>query len=68
MLSTLLLQPRLMIPVFIGSRLESLTEPNPDDPLGKWINIAAIVLSLSISIASELVAPSSPDDTLVAHH
>ena len=53
MLANLLLQPRLMIPIFIGSRLESLTESGPADPVGKWINLGAILLGISISAGSE---------------
>lgn len=53
MLANLLLQPRLMIPIFIGSRLESLTDFGSADPLGKWLNLGAILLSISISAGSE---------------
>ena len=53
MLANLLLQPRLMIPIFIGSRLESLTESGPADPVGRWINLGAILLGVSISAGSK---------------
>lgn len=46
------LQPRLFIPVFIGSRLTSLieepTEPR-HDPLKFWLNLGSIGLSMCIS-------------------
>ncbi|KAJ9113620.1 hypothetical protein QFC22_005928 [Naganishia vaughanmartiniae] len=57
MLANLLLQPRLLVPVFIGSRLVSLVDDgsNPDkpaDPLAKWINLASILVGLSVSIGT----------------
>lgn len=46
------LQPRLFIPVFIGSRLTSLIE-TPDephhDPLKFWLNLGSIGLSMILS-------------------
>jgi hypothetical protein len=54
MLANLLLQPRLLIPVFVGSRLDSLTEgEGGSDPLTKWVNLGAILLSIGISVASK---------------
>ncbi|KAJ9096762.1 hypothetical protein QFC21_005032 [Naganishia friedmannii] len=56
MLANLLLQPRLLVPVFIGSRLVSLvddgTHDKPADPLAKWINVASILVGLSVSIGT----------------
>jgi hypothetical protein len=52
MLTSSALQPRLFIPVFIGSRLTSLIE-TPDephhDPLKFWLNLGSIGLSMIIS-------------------
>jgi len=52
MLISSALQPRLFIPVFIGSRLTSLIE-TPDephhDPLKFWLNLGSIGLSMIIS-------------------
>lgn len=45
-----------MIPVFIGSRLTSLTEENPThDPYRFWLNLASIGLSSTISIFTGIV-------------
>jgi len=45
-----MIQPRLLIPVFIGSRLISLTSETPThDPLRFWLNLASIGLSGTIS-------------------
>ena len=45
-----LIQPRLLIPVFIGSRLTSLTSETPShDPLRFWLNLLSIGLSGTIS-------------------
>lgn len=57
MLANLLLQPRLLVPVFIGSRLVSLVDDGegkdkPVDPVTKWVNLASIVVGLSISVGS----------------
>ncbi|CAD6578875.1 MAG: Tlg2-vesicle protein [Tremellales sp. Tagirdzhanova-0007] len=50
MLANLLIQPRLLIPVFIGSRLTSLTSETPShDPLRFWLNLLSIGLSGTIS-------------------
>ncbi|ORY28780.1 hypothetical protein BCR39DRAFT_533830 [Naematelia encephala] len=51
MVANLMIQPRLLIPVFIGSRLTSLTSETPGhDPLRFWLNIGSIALSASISV------------------
>lgn len=50
MLANLLIQPRLLIPVFIGSRLTSLTsEDGTHDPVRFWVNLLSIGLSITIS-------------------
>jgi len=44
--------PRILIPVFIGSRLDSLTDPSEgksNDTLKFWLNLISIVVTLSIS-------------------
>ena len=57
-LTSRLIQPRLLIPVFIGSRLTSLSggssdsedgSDEPQDPAHFWLNIFSICLSLCIS-------------------
>jgi hypothetical protein len=56
MLANLLLQPRLLVPVFIGSRLVSLVDDGgdkPADPVAKWINAASIIVGLSVSLGSK---------------
>ncbi|ORX39329.1 hypothetical protein BD324DRAFT_619269 [Kockovaella imperatae] len=51
MIANLAILPKLLIPVFIGSRLTSLTHDRPShDPLQFWLNIGSILLSCSISI------------------
>ncbi len=55
MLANVLVQPRLLVPVFIGSRLSSLTGGEgdaPPDPVKKWVNVASIVVGLSVSFTS----------------
>ncbi|KAJ9108632.1 hypothetical protein QFC20_003330 [Naganishia adeliensis] len=55
MLANLLLQPRLLVPVFIGSRLVSLVDDGgdkPADPVAKWINAASIIVGLSVSLGT----------------
>lgn len=61
-----LYQPRLLVPVFIGSRLESLFDSDPDDLPGGgggdhdgssskfkfWLNLGSIILGLTISTAT----------------
>ena len=43
--------PKLLIPVFIGSRLTSLTHEAPNhDPLQFWLNIGSILISSTISV------------------
>ncbi|WWC91199.1 uncharacterized protein L201_006141 [Kwoniella dendrophila CBS 6074] len=55
-LANLLIQPRLMIPVFIGSRLTSLTSENGQkDPLQFWLNLLSIGISSSISVITGIV-------------
>ncbi|GMK57137.1 hypothetical protein CspeluHIS016_0309770 [Cutaneotrichosporon spelunceum] len=46
--------PRLGIPVFIGSRLSSLSDDSDDkpDPLRFWLNLGSIALSIAISIGT----------------
>jgi hypothetical protein len=44
--------PKLLVVVFVGSRLVSFTSPEPRDPLITYLNIATIVLSLSVSTAA----------------
>ena len=45
-----MIQPRLLIPVFIGSRLTSLTSETPThDPLRFWLNLLSIGLCSTIS-------------------
>ena len=47
------MQPRLLIPVFIGSRLTSLASETPShDPLRFWINLGSICLSMLISVST----------------
>ncbi|WVQ63886.1 uncharacterized protein L199_002042 [Kwoniella botswanensis] len=53
-LANLLIQPRLMIPVFIGSRLTSLTSETKD-PLQFWLNLLSIGLSSTISVVTGIV-------------
>ncbi|KAK8844057.1 hypothetical protein IAR55_006851 [Kwoniella newhampshirensis] len=56
MLATLCIQPRLLIPVFIGSRLTSLASDSPSsDPLRFWLNLFSIGLSGSISVVTGIV-------------
>ncbi|WVQ81397.1 hypothetical protein IAT38_003521 [Cryptococcus sp. DSM 104549] len=56
MLATVLIQPRLMIPVFIGSRLTSLASDSPShDPLRFWLNLFSIGLSSAISVVTGVV-------------
>ncbi|GHJ88103.1 hypothetical protein NliqN6_4505 [Naganishia liquefaciens] len=57
MLANLLLQPRLLVPVFIGSRLVSLVNDDtedgvPVDNVAKWINMISIILGLGISLGT----------------
>lgn len=48
-----LILPRLMIPVFIGSRLTSLADPDAThDPVHTWLNVLSIGLSMSFSIGT----------------
>ncbi|WWC73083.1 uncharacterized protein I206_107048 [Kwoniella pini CBS 10737] len=55
-LANFLIQPRLLIPVFIGSRLTSLTsDKNEKDPLQFWLNLFSIGLSSSISIITGII-------------
>ncbi|WRT69083.1 uncharacterized protein IL334_006066 [Kwoniella shivajii] len=53
-LANLLIQPRLLIPVFIGSRLTSLASETKD-PLQFWLNLLSIGLSSSISVITGIV-------------
>lgn len=53
LLANLLLQPRLLVTVFIGSRMGSFVDDKPKDSLTKWINAGSILLGLSVSIGSE---------------
>ncbi|WWD21289.1 hypothetical protein CI109_105773 [Kwoniella shandongensis] len=56
MLATLCIQPRLFIPVFIGSRLTSLASDSPSsDPLRFWLNLFSIGLSGAISVTTGIV-------------
>lgn len=42
-----------MIPVFIGSRLTSLADPNAThDPVHTWLNVLSIGLSMSFSVGT----------------
>lgn len=52
MLANVLFVPRLAIPVFIGSRLNSLSDDSKPDPLRFWLNMGSIALSLGISIGT----------------
>ncbi|RSH95018.1 Tlg2-vesicle protein [Saitozyma podzolica] len=53
MLADLLILPRLMIPVFIGSRLTSLADPDAThDPVHTWLNVLSIGLSMSFSVGT----------------
>ncbi|WWC64013.1 uncharacterized protein I303_106619 [Kwoniella dejecticola CBS 10117] len=53
-LANLLIQPRLLIPVFIGSRLTSLTS-DTKDPLQFWLNLLSIGLSSTISVVTGII-------------
>ena len=47
------IQPRLLIPVFIGSRLTSLADPEAThDPLHFWLNVISIGLSGLFSVST----------------
>jgi hypothetical protein len=47
------MQPRLLIPVFIGSRLTSLTHESPSsDPVQFWVNIISILLTGTVSFVT----------------
>ncbi|ODO06122.1 hypothetical protein L198_01354 [Cryptococcus wingfieldii CBS 7118] len=53
MLANVAIQPRLLVPVFIGSRLTSLYSDSPtEDPLRFWINLASIGISGTISVVT----------------
>ncbi|BEI84385.1 hypothetical protein CcaverHIS002_0409890 [Cutaneotrichosporon cavernicola] len=54
MIANLAFIPRLAIPVFIGSRLNSLSDDKDDkpDPLRLWLNLGSIALSIVISIGT----------------
>ncbi|WVR09045.1 hypothetical protein IAU60_006105 [Kwoniella sp. DSM 27419] len=54
MLANLLIQPRLLIPVFIGSRLTSLAS-EVHDPLQTWLNLLSIGISTTISLVTGIV-------------
>ncbi|WVF65529.1 hypothetical protein IAT40_000257 [Kwoniella sp. CBS 6097] len=54
MLANLLIQPRLLIPVFIGSRLTSLAS-DVHDPLQTWLNLLSIGISTTISLVTGIV-------------
>ncbi|WVQ93198.1 hypothetical protein IAU59_000262 [Kwoniella sp. CBS 9459] len=54
MLANLLIQPRLLIPVFIGSRLTSLAS-DVHDPLQTWLNLLSIAISTTISLVTGIV-------------
>lgn len=48
--------PRLCIPVFIGSRLNSLTDgDDKPDPLRFWINLGSIAISVTFSVVTGTV-------------
>ncbi|WVN87883.1 uncharacterized protein L203_103080 [Cryptococcus depauperatus CBS 7841] len=56
MLANLVVLPRLLIPVFIGSRLTSLASDSlSHDPLRFWLNLVSIGVSACISIATGIV-------------
>lgn len=44
--------PRLLVSVFVGSRLVSLTSPEPREPVVLYLNIASILFSLSVSFGA----------------
>jgi len=54
MLANLVVQPRLLVPVFIGSRLHSLAgdEEGEADPVRKWVNVGSIIIGLGVSFAT----------------
>lgn len=55
MIANVLFIPRLCIPVFIGSRLNSLSDDTGDkepDPLRFWLNLGSIALSLFLSVGT----------------
>ncbi len=55
MIANLAFIPRLAIPVFIGSRLNSLTDDKGDqkpDPLRFWLNLGSIALSVVLSVGT----------------
>ncbi|RXK38968.1 hypothetical protein M231_03698 [Tremella mesenterica] len=53
MVANLAMQPRLLIPVFIGSRLSSLSGEEPThDPLRFWLNLISIGLSGCFSVGT----------------
>ncbi|KAL7420979.1 Tlg2-vesicle protein [Cryptotrichosporon argae] len=52
-LANVLYLPRLLVPVFIGSRLESLIDRDASpDPLRFWLNMASIAASLAVSVGT----------------
>lgn len=54
LLANLAVQPRLLVPVFIGSRMKSLAgEGGEKDSLTKWINAGSILVGLAVSVTSE---------------
>lgn len=44
-----MVQPRLLISVFIGSRLTSLSDPDGEDTAHFWLNVLSIGASMVIS-------------------
>lgn len=54
MVANVLFLPRLCIPVFIGSRLNSLSDDKDaePDPLRFWLNLGSIALSLCLSVGT----------------
>lgn len=63
LLANLVVQPRLLVPVFIGSRMKSLAGEKTTDNVTKWINGVSICVGLIVSTGSECdeckVVPSS---------
>ncbi|KAL0247757.1 hypothetical protein I308_103835 [Cryptococcus tetragattii IND107] len=56
MVANLMIQPKLLLYVFIGSRLTSLASDSAaHDPLRFWLNLISIVVSVCVSIATGVI-------------
>ncbi|AAW44224.1 hypothetical protein CNBF2990 [Cryptococcus deneoformans B-3501A] len=56
MVANLMIQPKLLLVVFIGSRLTSLASDSAaHDPLRFWLNLISIIVSACISIATGVI-------------